>query len=166
MNLVEYSKIVDQTAIYPKEVKNFGIAYALIGMWDEMNEMMEKMEYPETYSKEEINGEKFDVVWYVCAFCKELGLNFEKVIIGGIEFKQPDDRIGVNPFRMFGLVKKYYRDNKPFDLDQIEILLTSFVSSVLEGITPEEFAVGLQANYDKLIDRRNRNVVSGDGDKR
>lgn len=169
MNFKDYSSIVDETAIYPKEVTNFGIAYCLIGMFDEMNEYMEKLAEPKKYTKEEKDAERFDVIWYICAFCKEVGLNFEEIIKDGMLKDEPlesDLETDVNPFRLFGLVKKYYRDNKELDKEKVTSMLISFVSTLLEGLSLKEVNEGLQTNYDKLIDRRNRNVVSGDGDKR
>ena len=169
MNLKEYSKIVDETAIYPQEVKHFGVAYTLIGMWDEMNEYMEKVNTLDKYTKEEINAEIFDVIWYICAFCKEVGLDFSQIITDAMMNEEPNDdqmETDVNPFRMFGLIKKYYRDGKELDKEKISSMLVSFASSLLEDVSLRDLKEGLQANYDKLMDRRNRNVVSGDGDNR
>ena len=169
MNLKEYSKIVDETAIYPQEVKHFGVAYTLIGMFDEMNEYMEKIAEGNKHTKEEIDAERFDVNWYICAFCKEVGLDFPEIIKDGMLKEPPMENeleTDINPFRLFGLVKKYYRDNKELDKEKVTSMLISFVSTILEGLSSKEVKEGLQANYDKLIDRRERNVVSGDGDNR
>ena len=169
MNLKEYSKIVDETAIYPQEVKHFGVAYTLIGMFDEMNEYMEKIAEGNKHTKEEIDAERFDVIWYICAFCKEVGLDFPEIIKDGMLKEPPMENeleTDINPFRLFGLVKKYYRDNKELDKEKVTSMLISFVSTILEGLSSKEVKEGLQANYDKLIDRRERNVVSGDGDNR
>lgn len=169
MNLKNYKSIVDETAIYPQEVKHFGVAYTLIGMFDEMNEYMEKISQPKKYTKEEINAERFDVIWYICAFCKEVGLNFEEIIKDGMLKHEPlesDLETDINPFRLFGLIKKYYRDNKELDKEKVTSMLISFVSTILEGLSSKQVSESLQVNYDKLIDRRNRNVISGDGDHR
>ncbi len=162
MNLTEYKQIIKETAIYPQEVKNFGIAYCVLGLFDEIGEVMEKVEQNADIA--EINKERFDVMWYICALCNELNLNFEGIVARGRSARHYSDEI--EPSILFGMVKKYYRDGKIIDNSIVSNLLTDLVFELFKTVDVETFNKGLQDNYDKLMKRRATNTIHGDGDNR
>jgi NTP pyrophosphatase (non-canonical NTP hydrolase) len=159
MNLTEYKKIITETAVFPRKVDDFGLAYCIIGLIDEMDEVIEKVSSG-TATTEEIYSEIGDVCWYLCALCNELNVSFEDVI----ENRENLDNYHI--FQLFGKIKKHYRDSKPFDLDQVSRILSSFAYGLLKGLSEENIQTILQNNYDKLIARRETNTLHGDGDNR
>jgi len=155
MKVAEYYTIVEKTAVYPQQVNNFGLAYAVLGLFDEMNEL------GAVNTKDEQIKESGDVLWYVAAICKELDISFEEIIH---TFMSANDDI--IPFKIFGVVKKYYRDNKKVDLEIVIDTLKLIVRGVLEDATDNGITLEmiLQTNYDKLIERHATNTISGDGE--
>ena len=108
MKVVDYKDIISKTAVFPRKVDDFGLAYCLIGLFDEFLEVDEKV--VDGVNREEILSEVGDVLWYLCALCNELDLSFEDII------SNPKN-LGKNhsPFKLFGIVKKHYRDGKVID---------------------------------------------------
>jgi len=159
MNLTEYKTIISETAVFPRKVEDFGLAYCIIGLIDEMYEVMEKDESPDA-TKEELHSEIGDVCWYLCALCNELNISFEKVIENREHLEEH------HIFQLLGKIKKHYRDNKAFDLEQVYDCLRSFTHSLLRDLSQEEIDSILKNNYDKLIARRATNTLHGDGDNR
>jgi NTP pyrophosphatase (non-canonical NTP hydrolase) len=104
MNLTEYKKIITETAVFPRKVDDFGLAYCIIGLIDEMDEVIEKVSSG-TATTEEIYSEIGDVCWYLCALCNELNIPFEDVI----ENRENLDNYLI--FQLFGKIKKHYRDS-------------------------------------------------------
>jgi NTP pyrophosphatase (non-canonical NTP hydrolase) len=158
MNIKEYQEIIGKTAVYPQQVDNFGLAYCVFGIFDEMSEVHDKVDKNDTQAN--INKEIGDVLWYICAMCHELGLDFEEIVTKRTNL--PD----VDPFYVFGVVKKFYRDKKPIDPDKIKEYLKDLTYGLLAHL-PEETILGiLEENYNKLIRRRETNTLHGDGDNR
>lgn len=161
MNLKQYSTIIEKTAVFPRKVENFGIAYCLLGLFDELFEVEEKIINKDT--KENILSEVGDVCWYVCALCNEIGISFEDIINN-----RKSSGSQYSPLKLFGLVKKHYRDNKEIDKDFFYKSLSGFISYLFDfsGVTDEEISILLENNYKKLIARRETNTLHGDGDNR
>jgi NTP pyrophosphatase (non-canonical NTP hydrolase) len=85
MNFDEYQKSSRETALYPDKDNNF--IYPTLGLAGEAGEVAEKikkvlrdkkgiMDQP---TKEEIEKELGDVLWYVAQIATELGLSLEKI---------------------------------------------------------------------------------------
>jgi NTP pyrophosphatase (non-canonical NTP hydrolase) len=96
MDTKEYQKIIDETAIYPKEI---GLAYCAMGLTGEAGEVSDKIkklyrddnihdmlsaDYGEFIQKNKkaIGKELGDVLWYVTAMANELGLSLEEIMEG------------------------------------------------------------------------------------
>lgn len=161
MKIQDYVTIINHTAVYPRTVENFGIAYTFLGVLDESMECMDKMRLDA--SKEEINKEKGDIVWYLAAFCKETSLDFEKIVN---EFFQNKSVGSIEPDGIIGDVKKFYRDNKVLSQERIRTFVLSTLYTFFNEESREEFDVIMQNNYDKLMKRRETNTIHGDGDNR
>ncbi|MEM4710656.1 MAG: nucleoside triphosphate pyrophosphohydrolase family protein [Candidatus Woesearchaeota archaeon] len=90
MTLKEYSKIIKQTAIYPKEI---GLIYCTLGLCGEAGEVSEKVKKIYRDNNGIINDETKrllikelgDVLWYITAASNELGSSLEEVAKINIE---------------------------------------------------------------------------------
>jgi hypothetical protein len=165
MDIKDYQKIVEQTAVYPAAVSDFGKCYTILGFLGEYKEW----EDAKRGSEEEMK-ERFDIVWYACAICKEFNLNFQEVIAaarwGGVLTSAEFNR-GME-YNIYEAVKKYYRDGKPIvAADLIDWLIVQLDPVISEReITDWEFFNGLGNNYQKLLKRRETGTLHGDGDNR
>lgn len=174
MKITEYVKLIDKTKKYPQKVDNFGIVYCYLGLMEEYQEFLEKVENfsQNTHTSEDILNiykEAGDVCWYITALSLELELNVENI------FNLDDRSTIIVDYRKFPQVlKKFYRDNKPIDLKWAENILQSWVSSIIHccdyitNITKSDidFEDILDMNYEKLLSRLERGVIHGDGDNR
>jgi hypothetical protein len=155
MNLTDYKEIVNLTAVYPQTVHDFGKVYTWLGLEGEFEEFLTS--FGEAQFKE-----RFDVIWYAAAFCKEFDLDFERI------FNDARNQTGV--YKFYGVwyetLKKYYRDGKAIPKSAAEAQVYYPIYNVLKGLTDEEIERGLKMNYDKLIKRRETNTIHGDGDDR
>lgn len=135
-----YKQIIAQTAIYPKTVEDFGLAYGLIGFVDETLELDEKIitildDYlinmkinPTIVSKPllktltEIKKELGDVMWYSCLICEKAEIDFETfisvledVVSAARKTQDFDYESEYEVPSIFAMVKKFYRDGKVLD---------------------------------------------------
>jgi len=84
-----YQLIINETAIYPKEM---GIAYCTLGLTDEAGEVAGKIKklfrdkdlhitgIVHEEDKQEIAKELGDVLWYITALANELGLSLNEIM--------------------------------------------------------------------------------------
>lgn len=180
MNVKEYVDLIDKTAVYPRSVDNFGIAYCFLGLLDESMEVEEAWEkYELGEVGEDVLLKEFgDVYWYTTALCKLLEIDPAAVIFNLNSFERYDDLPSGNPF---GMIKKFYRDDKPIDKQVMEKFLFFMLDDVIDikirqmrlnltsrGEPIDNITKGniLQMNYDKLIKRRKEGTIQGDGDNR
>lgn len=159
MTITEYKEIINKTAVYPQQVNNFGIAYCVLGLFDELAEFLEKLD-DNISTKDEIKKEVGDVFWYICALCNELNLDFENIVLNPKHDKK------YSPLLLFGLTKKYYRDSKLFDAEQLTNILKCFIADTILKFPDINILEILELNYNKLIKRRETNTIQGDGDNR
>lgn len=152
----QYPDIIKKTAIFPKIVDDFSLAYFIIGFYDELSEYFEKIEG--NASKEEIIKEVGDVCWYACGLCDQLGIDFIELL----ESPKVENK-NINSLRLLGMVKKYYRDNKELSVDLVKETLLVILQKILEPFNIDEV---LEINYNKLLTRLENNTVQGDGDNR
>lgn len=157
MELKDYKQIVELTAVYPKEVKDFGKVYTWLGLEGEF------LEYMCAADEESRFKERFDVIWYAAAFCKEYGLDFEKLFDDAKNLRE--DEYGHHG-NWHEILKKYYRDGKAIPKDAAESMAFYHIINVIIDLTDEQIAEGLKQNYDKLMRRRETNTIHGDGDDR
>ena len=118
MKITDYITIVEQTAVFPQSVENFGVCNAYLGLIDEMDEVnkaTKAMRWKDgqdpsfrTVRAKNLAKECGDVLWYVTAMCRELSIDPVEVLSMNdpILFKFDE---GVIP----GMIKKFYRDGKP-----------------------------------------------------
>lgn len=171
MKIKDYKKIIKETAIFPRKVENFGMAYYLLGLIDEMGEVGEAIvRFKQNDSEENkvlLVSEFGDVVWYITGICEELKLNPELIFNYNGTTEALDQYPSVS--RFCGNVKKYYRDGKAIPAELATGVLTKvynyymYPTMKVHAITLDEV---LQTNFDKLTKRKENNTIQGDGDKR
>jgi NTP pyrophosphatase (non-canonical NTP hydrolase) len=91
MDLNEYQKFADSTAIYPNRGHN--LPYVTLGLAGEAGEVAEKVKklirdregVADAEYKREIAKEMGDVLWYIAEICSELGIPMEDVMKMNIE---------------------------------------------------------------------------------
>ena len=160
MNIQDYKKIIDETAIYPSEVSNFGIAYCFLGLIEEI------YEFNNTEERHNIIKEAGDIIWYITALSKELDLDYERIMVS--HWEDGLSYIGLEIASFAGNIKKYYRDGKVIEKEGLTILLEDIISSIKYSLImiDSSFDEVLTINYNKLIKRRETNTIHGDGDNR
>lgn len=174
MNLKEYNKLTHETAVYPREVNNFGLAYCFLGLIDEINEFVDVLweESPKVLSIVKEGGDAF---WYLSETCNQYTqLNFPQIVESAKELAESEDfysnesSAGSGLETIAGDIKKFYRDNKPLDTMKVTAALVYEFAGIIAifneyGISLEEV---LETNYLKLKKRRETNTIHGDGDYR
>lgn len=160
MTVEEYEIIIDKTSVFPRKVDDAGLYYIVVGLHDELYEVREKIYAND--AEESILKEIGDVLWYMCALCNELKLSFSKVISERKELESGKYDVE----KLFGIVKKHYRDNKAIDKEIVYNILIHLADSLLDHLSQEQVLEILEQNYNKLILRRRTNTLHGDGDNR
>ena len=159
---MNYPEIINKTAKFPKQVDDFSLAYFTLGLFDEMDELIEKIINFDlgngTVTTNDVIAEAGDVCWYACGIANHLNLDFMSIVANRASYKE-----NTNPFSLLGLVKKHYRDGKALDPEVVENILKNIIHKAMCNINPK---IVLKTNYDKLIDRLERDVIKGDGDNR
>ena len=173
MKFEDYKNIIKETAVFPDTVDNFGIAYALIGVFDEFYEFKEASENNKEHSeyRENLIDEAGDVVWYLTLLADRCGVDFKSFeeSIANIYLNDPTPQ---HTHYIFGNIKKYYRDGKQIDLELVSTFIDKIIYNMFNILKKEIlcdvtiFNEILKRNYDKLIRRRKNNTLNGDGGSR
>jgi NTP pyrophosphatase (non-canonical NTP hydrolase) len=165
----DYQNKTKEFVIYPKEV---GILYTIIGLTDETIELYEK------HSINNINGMKDecgDCLFYLANVCTELQIDFNNIINLSIyEFNHRiADELLIISGKILGKMKKIIRDDKSIITEikkqEIIILLQSYyhvLNIFCEDMLNDSIENIMENNVEKLSSRKERNVISGSGDKR
>lgn len=168
MEIREYQDIIEKTAIYPKQ---YGPAYTTLGMIGELGELATAVEKVDIQN---IKKELGDCLWYITATCNELGIPLEQVFtsypknwVMDLEVKDSAIEAILISTEVSEMVKKYIRDGN-IDLSILKLKLTHIFTHLMRTasgfrLTLEEV---LEANYTKLIKRRETNTLHGSGDNR
>lgn len=170
MNKTDYIELINKTAVYPREVKNFGRAYTFLGFLGELNEFEETfllfMEGQAT--QEDVLKELGDVEWYRTA----LSLEYEIIVPDMDPVRAPNIPNLIRATKEFGLgccekVKKHFRDGKNINEDLFLLIqmfndllyyVCDYMSCTIEDIRT--------MNAEKLIRRREEGTLHGDGSNR
>lgn len=165
MNLNEYQKRTKETAIYPEEK---AIEYLAFGLNDEWVEAVEKVE--EGADKEAILDELGDCWWYLARLSDELGMELSS-LLGTLDAELDPDIGGIITScigKMQGRVKKYIRGD--YEVSELSGKVLEYMEAIGSGF---ELMLGdypveaiLQRNHDKLMLRKEKGTIRGDGDNR
>lgn len=190
MNIAEYRDTARSTAIYPDGARFF---YPALGLAGEVGESMDKMYQPvegQAATQDEIRDELGDILWYVVntaadvdiAFQDLVDINCSKAVVDFNEvhenFVLPADtrhfakKFPIYVGRISEIAKKALRDSKGevpaakqyIVLDSLAVVL----GCIYEAADVFSLKVGdiAQSNLDKLLSRKDRGVLQGDGDNR
>lgn len=170
MQLLDYQKIVEETAVYPSE---FGLGYTTLGLMGEMQEFFK------AEGNKDITKEFGDVCWYLCASCKEAALHFsltfyqhyrQTAVYSDIGPRALRDRAEGTLGDIAEIVKKYYRDDTPLQtvMDKLGVLYMNLSRdlcwiAILRGV---DISAALEGNYKKLMLRKEKNLIHGSGSNR
>lgn len=85
MNFKEYQELAAKTAIYPEEYRIVYPALGLAGEAGEVAEKVKKLIRDGNLDRELLAKELGDVLWYVSALSRDLGIDLETVATRNIE---------------------------------------------------------------------------------
>lgn len=170
----DYQDFTATTAKYPNVGNNTD--YPLMGLMGEFGELCEKFKKLERDSgsvitpeiKTAIVKEAGDVMWYVARLASELNVELEAFmgVHQYVNVKYVDYLKSAVKYISTIVIDMDMSESKEVVQDNLEILIS--VLSQLLGA--QEINVSLEevlkTNMEKLIDRKNRNAISGSGDNR
>ncbi len=166
-----------KTAQYPGMGQS--VAYPLMGLLGECGELIEKFKKVLRDNNGELTqdrkngiiGEVGDEIWYLFNLYTEACLDFEKEYVE----KKLTEEIKKSPIKLLASMHCCISDIATFCVGENHVLLSKITEpsntllSCLKqicamcGVSIEE---AMQKNIDKLKSRKERNVISGDGDTR
>lgn len=171
MKINKYKGIIQKTVIFPSTVDNFGIAYSWLGLIEESDEArvaFDKFRQDPTNedAKNAFIKEIGDVCWYAASICNIVGLDEEEVFLPRTDLKSLSGSKSIIAY--CGNIKKFYRDDKQIDKEELTKVLTLLINGIMlavnqYGITLDEV---LEVNYNKLMNRKKKGTIQGDGDER
>lgn len=172
MNFLKYEEIVIGSMVYPNQGNN--LAYPVLGLVEETGEIVEKIDF---LDKQGLKKEMGDVIWYMTAFCYELNCNFDKFesdmkYIPQLKTQAILQNVGDIISKIASIVKKTMRDSGGVitvdNKGKLEILIQQIINLFNTLSLNQKFTIYdvLELNANKIIDRKNRNVVHGSGDDR
>lgn len=170
MKLDEYKKLTRKTVEYPEEI---AFDYLTDGLNGEEGELVGKI-----YSFESIEGnpeeekllEAGDILWYTTRLCDELDYSISEVYDGSLNNLENEKdmvaKIDYECAKLSELSKKKKRDGK--SLDNIDKNLGLIFESINTFVTHLGYDINYLAekNINKLLDRKERDKIKGDGDHR
>lgn len=183
-----YLEMVGKTAVYPEATEGTlrSLAYVTAGLASETAELLEKVVDPST-GVTATQAELGDVSWYFVSAHRELGLDATPVLrsaVLGIRDVDSPGKVGLlsaldsvswvvaSAGRVSGLFKKAIRDDAGAltceRRDRLEAELENLIAQwvfvhLALGLDCEQT---LRLNAEKLLDRKDRGVIAGDGDNR
>lgn len=171
MEIKKYRTLIEQTAVFPQKVENFGLAYGWLGLIDEISEVGSAIlvyEQSRSYENKKLLLKEFgDVIWYMTALCEEIGIDVATIINykGDLESLKQYGTIA----SFCGKIKKFYRDQKKIDPQEMTgVLAFSYAAHIKPNMDKYDITIEevMETNYNKLIKRKEENKLKGDGDNR
>lgn len=168
MDIKTYKTIIEKTAVFPKKVDNFELAYGFLGLIDESQEVVQSysqmINNPNEGSLNGLIKEIGDVFWYITSISEVLNLNLEEIFNLESETFISDKNI----YTYCGNVKKFYRDQKPVDSEELEKILNMLVKNMMTLVEDHNVSIFdiMEENFNKLTNRLENNTIKGDGDER
>lgn len=155
MTLKEYQEKAKVTDIRDNSIKMICNGFGLIGEQEELIESVQKFDKEST----EIDKEYGDILWYASSICSYFDTSLESVIKGHLE------QVDLNK-PIAEVFKKVYRDKQgKFDEKDIAFILT-YIYEIFEDIDIEKIEHYAELNIEKLYSRKERGVISGNGNNR
>ncbi len=185
----EYQIWTRSTAIYPKEIEK---TYLVLGLMSEAVEVLQLMSFDVIQgdtgrwlpsSKNDLEKEAGDLCWYLARICDSFDITFDKPVAFAIDYLERTAVKSRNPKadvdcivqysgELCGITKKVLRDSQgEWQAEAIAKVLPLMhlilmnLCRVLHTYNSNLETV-LQLNHAKLMDRKERGVLSGSGDNR
>ena len=175
----EYQQEALKTGIYPDKGNN--VLYPTLGLMSELGEVagkLKKMLRDDggvlTIDRQEaLSGEIGDVLWYVAVLCSELGFEMKKITCDASKCTAPKE---LNVYQMvletqisMGIISMNIIDNtKKESLTSVYSALKFIFFHIDDICTMLDLQIEQTAkdNLDKLVRRKKRGTLKGEGDKR
>ena len=177
MKLNEYIEKARTTALYPNLGNN--LYYPTLGLAGECAEVVEKCNR-EDVETAEIVKELGDVMWYVANLTVEYSMTLDPIMnwtyvdSENLDYVIADtiDTMVINAGKVCEASKKIMRDSEgeipdaKFDMvyDALNMIVTNV--AMLANILDTSIEEVMQTNIDKLLSRKERGQLKGDGDNR
>lgn len=177
-----YSQIVPETALFLREDYTWSRtelepAYITLGICGEVGEFIDavSMHRKDTHGqRENIIKEGGDVLWYIAAQARAFDIEIYDIWPEAmpVVYEAQLDSALVNltrtAFRIAESVKKFYRDGKDItmSLQQDLMIVLETVQTCTVGLLDAELGEIAEVNYLKLMERKAKNTIQGDGDNR
>ena len=180
-----YREIIEATAIYPEagQGTQTAFAYVALGLSGESSEALEKSGDPRLADRggavfEDFRSELGDILWYIAALHREIdepmSATWARVLAGagGSPSPRPVEAMCIAAGRVAEIVKKAIRDaGGAVDAARRVQLVAALASCSAQWIAVHEsLSIDLrdtiEANGRKLLSRKDRAVLVGDGDRR
>ena len=150
--------------------KDFCSLYFTVGLVEEAAELVEEKN-KENMERESVVGEVGDVCWYIYGLCNSLtDIVPSSQSSEGSKAPQASGeaaQILMVCGKLCGSVKKWNRGDQSWDKFQERIQRNvSELLDLLAVISPVPLEVAMKKNIEKILSRRERNVVLGDGSDR
>ena len=169
MKMNEYQDTARKTAVYPEGTR---VAYPAIGLIGELGELCDSLEVG---SREDIRGEIGDVLWYVANLCCDLDMALTDCL--DLDYQASFDilpRLNPNVIkigsvgRLMEATKKYIRDGNESKRETIRAYLGLILRHLQAVCLAQMTTLNdiARENLDKLLSRKKRGVLQGDGDNR
>jgi NTP pyrophosphatase (non-canonical NTP hydrolase) len=185
MQYIEYQEKALTTAKYPNVGSNF--IYPALGLAGETGELagvfltypISENTHPTTLQKfqTDITKELGDVMWYVAAAANEINITVDELSYAQFLPPQPNEfgyylALVSSAGRVAEHAKKSQRDDNGQVTDARRTKIIESLREVMRNINGLCMALNIEIedvmhrNIEKLFDRRERNVISGEGDNR
>ena len=165
-----FDRFVVESARYDFDCPTKGVLwFYTLGLCGEVAEVVEKLRAPVLASA--VAKELGDVLWYVAALSRELGVGeldaYEQTNFNWASCDYADAMV-IEAGRVAERVKKHYRDGAELDKETMRTLLSQVVYRVHCIATRYNLTLGEVAamNIEKLESRRLRGTSRGSGDDR
>lgn len=182
MNFADYQPLAAKTAVYPRTVGDFGMAYCALKLSGEAAELGDKLDELTNAPLEAADAlrvtarkEAGDVYWYIAGLAREAQLDIPEPDAPAW-FASPRDcatYLGRRAGAVSEIVGKTYRDHDGILSDDKRVALTTALSDMLAALAwlvvstlDATVSEVLSANIAKLRDRQQRGVLHGSGDER
>lgn len=183
-NVNEYQNAAAETAIYPGRLgivnsgKDMtGIYYTAMGFAGETSELLEKI-LISSWISDDIIKEMGDVLWYISQCAMEHSTPMSTLCAYNFNIEQFDNQLEIAGFiviqagRYCEIIKKCLRDNNGYVSKDIRSKLIECLGQAFFGVRAlcSNHNISIQnvmkSNIDKLRSRKERGMLSGQGDNR
>lgn len=163
MDSLKYQKLTNETAVYPR---GYAIEYLTMGLAGEIGEFLQLGRRPKAIPADEIRKELGDLMWFTAQLAELVGIELDDCLTLKMDEDCSPVAMAVDVNLMVGQLAKWYRGDKGKDGHEI---IRNFVPGFWRKLLTYEIYIGgdvKEQNIQKLLSRKERGVLKGDGDDR